>query len=118
MTRGKGVSVQRADCVNLRELKARNAERVIDVAWGEAKGERAPVYPADVAVQAADRQGLLRDISELFLKEKMNVIGVQTQTVRGTALMVFTVEVTDAERLQQVIGQVKLLEGVRSARRR
>ena len=118
VTRGKGVSVHRADCVNLRELKARNAERVIDVAWGEAKGERAPVYPADVAVQAADRQGLLRDISELFLKEKMNVIGVQTQTVRGTALMVFTVEVTDAERLQQVIGQVKLLEGVRSARRR
>jgi GTP pyrophosphokinase len=118
VTRGKGVSVHRADCVNLRELTARNAERVIEVAWGEDKGERPSVYPVDVAVQASDRQGFLRDISELFLKEKMNVIGVQTQTVRGTALMVFTVEVTDAERLQQVIGLVKLLEGVRSARRR
>jgi GTP pyrophosphokinase len=118
VTRGKGVSVHRADCVNLRELVARNAERVIDVAWGEAKGERPPVYPVDVAVQAVDRQGLLRDVSELFLKERMNVIGVQTQTVRTTAWMVFTVEVTDAERLQQVIGQVKMLEGVRSARRR
>ncbi|MEP6970807.1 MAG: TGS domain-containing protein, partial [Betaproteobacteria bacterium] len=118
VTRGKGVSVHRADCVNLRELVARNAERVIEVAWGEAKGERAPVYPVDVVVQAVDRQGLLRDISELFLKEKMNVIGVQTQTVRATARMVFTVEVTDAERLQQVIGQVQLLEAVRSVRRR
>ncbi len=118
VTRGKGVSVHRSDCTNLRELKARNPERVIDVEWGQAKGERAPVYPVDVAVQAADRQGLLRDISELFVKEKMNVIGVQTQTVRNMAWLVFTVEVTDAERLQQVIGLVKMLEGVRSARRR
>ena len=118
VTRGKGVSVHRADCSNLRELKARNAERVIDVEWGVARGERAPVYPVDVAVQAGDRQGLLRDISELFLKEKMNVIGVQTQTLRNQTWMIFTVEVTDAERLQQVIRLVTSLEGVRSARRR
>ncbi len=118
VTRGKGVSVHRSDCSNLRELKARNAERVIEVEWGVARGERAPVYPVDVAVQAGDRHGLLRDISELFLKEKMNVIGVQTQTVRDQAWMVFTVEVTDADRLQQVIRLVSTLPGVRSARRR
>ncbi len=118
VTRGKGVSVHRADCPNLRELKARNAQRVIEVEWGVARGERAPVYPVDVAVQAGDRQGLLRDISELFLKEKMNVIGVQTQTLRNQAWMIFTVEVTDAERLQQVIRLVTSLDGVRSARRR
>jgi hypothetical protein len=47
----------------------------------------AAVYPVDVAVEAADRQGLLRDISEVFAKEKMNVIGVQTQSVKGTAWM-------------------------------
>ena len=54
----------------------------------------------DVAVEAQDRQGLLRDNSEVFAKEKMNVSGVQTQSVKGSAWMTFTVEVTDAARLE------------------
>ena len=118
VTRGKGVSVHRTDCSNLRELVARNGDRVIDVDWGRPKPDASAVYPVDVAIQATDRQGLLRDISEVFAKEKMNVIGVQTQSVKGTAWMTFTVEVSDALRLQRVLGTVTGLPGVRSARRR
>ncbi len=118
VTRGKGVSVHRADCSNLREMVARNGERLIDVGWGEPKADLASVYPVDVAIEATDRQGLLRDISEVFTKEKMNVIGVLTQSVRGTAWMTFTVEVADAICLQRVLGMVAALVGVRSARRR
>jgi GTP pyrophosphokinase len=118
VTRGKGVSVHRADCPNVREFRVRNPERVIDVQWGKPRAEKAPVYPVDVVVQAIDRQGLLRDLSEVFLKEKMNVIGVQTQTLREVAWMTFTVETSDALRLQQVLGQIMMLPGVRSARRR
>ncbi len=117
VTRGKGVSVHRSDCSNFRELAARCAERVIEVEWGAAKAEGA-VYPVDVAVEAADRQGLLRDISELFAKEKMNVIGVQTQSLRGTAWMTFTVEIADSGRLHKVLGLVAEVQGVRWARRR
>ncbi len=124
VTRGKGVSIHRADCSNLRELIARNGERVIEVAWGQPKaaqgasGAASQVYPVDVAVEAADRQGLLRDISEVFAKEKMNVIGVQTQSVKHTAWMTFTVEVTDSARLSRVLGLVGDVSGVRGARRR
>jgi len=119
VTRGKGVSVHRTDCSNLREMVARNGERVIEVAWGEAQGTlKDAVYPVDVAVEAADRQGLLRDISEVFAKDKTNVIAVQTQTVKGTAWMTFTVEVADSGRLARVLGTVAELPGVRSARRR
>ena len=118
VTRGKGVSVHRADCSNLRNMVGRNAERVIDVAWGGVHAASGNVYPVDVAVEAADRQGLLRDISEVFAKEKMNVIGVQTQTVKGTAWMTFTVEVAESGRLAKVLGVVAELSGVRSARRR
>ena len=118
VTRGKGVSVHRTDCSNLREMVARNGDRVIDVDWGQPKPDAAAVYPVDVAIQATDRQGLLRDISEVFAKEKMNVIGVQTQSVKGTAWMTFTVEVSDALRMQRVLGSVAGLPGVRSARRR
>ncbi len=118
VTRGKGVSIHRQDCSNFRELAARHGERVIDVRWGEHKGSDASVYPVDVAVEAFDRQGLLRDISEVFAKEKMNVIGVQTQSVKGTAWMTFTVEIGDAGTLNKVLGSVRGVKGVRAARRR
>ena len=119
VTRGKGVSVHRADCSNLREMVARNGERVIEVAWGQPVGSlKEAVYPVDVSVEATDRQGLLRDISEVFAKDKTNVIAVQTQTVKGTAWMTFTVEVSDSGRLARVLGTVAELPGVRSARRR
>jgi GTP pyrophosphokinase len=72
----------------------------------------------DVAVEAIDRQGLLRDISEVFAKEKMNVIGVQTQSVKGMAWMTFTVEINDAVGLNKVLGSVRGVKGVKAARRR
>jgi len=119
VTRGKGVSIHRQDCSNFRELNLRNPERVIDVRWGERKsGHDAAVYPVDVAVEAVDRQGLLRDISEVFSKEKMNVIGVQTQSIKGMAWMTFTVEISDSVLLARVLGSVKSVKGVRNARRR
>ena len=119
VTRGKGVSVHRSDCSNFRELAARTPERLIGVEWGTPKSVTGDaVYPVDVAVEASDRQGLLRDISEVFSKEKMNVIGVQTQSVKGTAWMTFTVEVVSSGRLNKVLGTVALVKGVRSARRR
>ena len=118
VTRGKGVSVHRADCSNLREMVARNGDRVIEVDWGAPKADSGALYPVDVAVEAGDRQGLLRDISEVFTKEKMNVTGVQTQSIKGTAWMTFTVEIADSVKLQRVLGLVAGLAGVRSARRR
>ena len=117
VTRGKGVSIHRQDCSNFRELAARTPERVIDVRWGERTAVDA-FYPVDVAIEAVDRQGLLRDISEVFAKEKMNVIGVQTQSVKGMAWMTFTVELNDSAKLAKVLGSVKTIKGVRNARRR
>ena len=118
VTRGHGVSVHRADCSNFRDMASRNLERVIEVDWGQPKSNAASVYPVDVLIEAADRQGLLRDISEVFTREKTNVIGVQTQSIKGTAWMTFTVEVSDSGRLTRVLGMVTEVAGVRLARRR
>ncbi|WP_119353594.1 RelA/SpoT family protein [Azohydromonas sediminis] len=122
VTRGRGVAVHRADCPNFRHVAARSPQRVIPVEWGAPRRADEALYPVDVLVEAADRPGLLRDISEVFAKEKMNVTGVHTQSVKdgrgGTAWMTFTVEVADASRLQQVLGHVMRVSGVRQARRR
>jgi GTP pyrophosphokinase len=118
VTRGKGVSVHRKDCSNLAEMVAKNGERLIEVEWGLGQAANSSVYPVDVAIIAQDRQGLLRDISEVFTKEKMNVTGVQTQSIKGIAWMTFTVEVSDSSRLHKVLAMVLELPGVRSARRK
>lgn len=120
VTRGKGVAIHRKDCTNFRHMAERMPERVIAVAWGATEPNAA--YPVDVVIEASDRQGLLRDISEVFAKEKMNVTGVNTQSVRDaegkTAWMTFTVEVSDASRVRQVMTQVARVAGVRHVRRK
>ncbi len=120
VTRGKGVAIHRRACPNFRHMAQRTPERVIAVAWGDAGKDAA--YPVDVVVEAADRAGLLRDISEVFAKDKVNVTGVHTQSVKGpggsTAYMTFTVELADATRLGAVLRAVAQVPGIRHARRR
>ncbi len=124
VTRGKGVSVHRSDCVNLREMAARNGDRLIDVDWGQPKLTQSathghtPLYPVDVIVQAAERLGLLRDVTEVFTKQKINVIAAHTQSSKGAVWMSLTIEVADAGRLGKVLEMVAALGGVRSARRK
>ncbi|MFG6489290.1 RelA/SpoT family protein [Roseateles sp. BYS78W] len=131
VTRGKGVAIHRSDCSNLAEMKRRSPERVIAVEWGggEPVGKSAPVYPVDVLVEAGDRQGLLRDVLEIFAKEKMNVVAVNTQSLQAgaakpktgggdTAWMSFTLELSDATKLTKVLRDLCAIPGVRSARRK
>jgi len=121
VTRGKGVSIHRADCTDFAHLQRKSHDRVIDVQWGGSgsagRGEGA-YYPVDVAVEALDRQGLLRDISDVFAREKMNVIGVQTQSVKGVAWMTFTIEVADARQVARAMSVVGDVAGVRVVRRK
>jgi len=114
VTRGKGVSIHRKDCSNFATLQTRNPERVIDTAWGEKSDA---IYPVDVEVVAIDRQGLLRDISEVFSRERINVIGVNTESRKGAARMRFTAEVKDALQLARALLQIRDVAGVERARR-
>lgn len=126
VTRGKGVSIHRSNCSNFQALVERNAAndegRVIEVAWANQKQTDQSVYPVDVVIEAVDHQGLLREILEVFSKDKLNVIAANTQSVRNsqgdTAWMTFTVEVSDSARLNKVLGAMTDVQGVRSARRR
>jgi GTP pyrophosphokinase len=115
VTRGRGVSVHRVGCPNAAALADRQPERLIEVAWSTAADA---VYPVDVAVLAQDRPGLLRDISEVFAREKLNVVGVNTLSRKGEAQMNFTVEVADGGALRRALAQLAEVAGVYSARRR
>jgi GTP pyrophosphokinase len=122
VTRGKGVSIHRADCTDFAHLERKSPDRVIEVDWngeaGAARDGKSAMYPVDVAIEATDRQGLLRDISDVFAREKMNVIGVQTQSVKGVAWMTFTIEISDARQVARAMAVVGDVSGVRAVRRK
>ncbi len=115
VTRGKGVSIHRATCKNFAEMRAKAPERVIHTDWG-SEG-RDTVYPVDLFILAGDRQGLLRDISEVFSREKINVIGVNTQSAKGQARMTFTAEIGSTQQLQKALLAIMEVGGVQQARR-
>ena len=75
------------------------------------------MYPVDLFILAGDRQGLLRDISEVFSREKINVIGVNTQSSKGQARMTFTSEISSTQQLQKALLAILEVDGVQEARR-
>ena len=115
VTRGKGITVHRASCINVERMRAREPERLMDAQWGERRDE---LFSVDIVVEASDRQGLLRDLSELFAREKINVTAVNTLTRGNLARMAFTLEVADLPQLQRALRLARDIPGVDSAQRR
>lgn len=117
VTRGRGVSIHRQDCSTFKQLLARAPERVVVTEWGN-QPEGKSLFPVDLALMAVDRQGLLRDISEVFSRLKINVTGVKTQSRKGIASMQFTVEVPSTHGLQTAVSALLEVKGVTEARRK
>ena len=115
ITHGRGVSIHRATCKNFAQMKARSPEREIPTTWGQLGNDT--VYPVDIFVLSTDRQGLLRDISEVFSRDKINVIGVNTQSSKGLARMSFTAEISSTDQLQKALTGIREVPGVREAHR-
>jgi GTP pyrophosphokinase len=115
VTRGKGVTIHRASCSNVVRMRATQPERIITADWGAPRDE---VFPVDIVIEAMDRQGLLRDISEVLSREKINVTAANTLTRNMHSRMAFTVEVAGLDSLKRALAQVRDVKGVLSAGRR
>ncbi len=115
VTRGKGVSVHRQSCSNVARMKAREPERLISADWGAPRDE---VFPVDVVVEAMDRQGLLRDITEILSRERINVTAANTMTRNLHSRMAFTLEVRGLDALARALALVRDVPGVLAAARR
>ena len=117
VTRGRGVSIHRQDCRTFKQLLARAPERVVLTEWGQQLNDTS-LFPVDIALLAVDRQALLRDISEVFSRLKINLTGVKTISKKGLASMQFTIEVNSTEGLQNVLNALLDVKGVTQVRRK
>lgn len=118
ITRGRGVTIHRRDCANILSLPEREQARLSDeVHWAEQSLDA--VYRVDLLVIAADRKGLLRDISSVFSDTDIDVVGVHTASdrAREIATMRFTVELEDGARLEQVHTKLRQLPDVLEIKR-
>ncbi|MGD8312895.1 MAG: GTP diphosphokinase [Gammaproteobacteria bacterium] len=117
ITRGRGVTIHRQDCGNILRLQGDDRARLIEVEWGMPSEEG---YLVDIAVEAYDRAGLLRDITALLANEKINLTGVNTATDPhdGIARMSLTLEITDIGQLSRVLTRIGQLPNVVEARRK
>jgi len=117
ITRGRGISIHRSDCQTLKQLMLRAPERIIKSAWSESTSSNS-IFSAEIALMAVDRHGLLRDISEVFSKLRINVVGVNTLSSKGMASMQFSIEIHSLDEITQAMKQLNSVKGVTSAQRK
>jgi len=116
ITRGRGVSVHRADCASLSRLARKNPERVIDVSWGRVEVQN---YEIDIELRGYDRKGLQKDVATTISNTGPHIVAsssrVHVQT--GEVEMRFTLRVKDYEQLSMLLGRLGALPNVTDARR-
>ncbi|WP_313916794.1 bifunctional (p)ppGpp synthetase/guanosine-3',5'-bis(diphosphate) 3'-pyrophosphohydrolase [Tahibacter sp.] len=116
ITRGRGVSVHRADCTSLARLRTRDPSRVIEVEWGN---RREQAYEVDVLVRGYDRKWLHKDITNVIASANVHLLAVNTRVdpVSGLATMNFALRVTDYGQLSSLLGKLAAVPNVIEARR-
>src|SRR5579871_1423512 len=116
VTLGRGVTVHRASCANLARMRARNAARLLVVDWNIGTDS---LLPVQIRVQALDRRGLLRDVSDVLALEKLSIEGVNSNTdpEDRIATIVMRTAVRDSDQLSRVLSRLNAVPNVLSAQR-
>lgn len=116
ITLGRGVTIHRQDCPTALQQTAREPERMIQVNWGPVPVQ---TYPVEIVIKAYDRSGLLRDVTQVLLNEKLNVLAVNTHSNKedNTASMSITVEIPGLDALGRLLARIGQLPNIIEARR-
>ena len=116
ITQGQGISIHRNDCRNIINLPDDKRDRLIEAEWG---GKPNQTYPVSLQISAIDRQGLLRDVSKVLADQKVDVMGVNTQSDKNqqSAAMTIDAEMSDLQQLGITMDKLQQLPNVLTVRR-
>ena len=114
VTRGRGMSIHRTDCVNILHLSNAERARLIDAEWEQTESDASNgQYMAEIKMYATDRQGMLMEISKIFTENKIDVKSMNVRTSKqGTATIEMGFIVRGREELARLIEKMRQLEGV------
>lgn len=106
VTRGRGVTIHRADCASLKRLAAQSPDRILEVTWGTAESQ---TYPVHVVVDAHDRQGLLRDLTSVLADQDISILATDSETDprRLTARVRLKLAVTALDQLEGILAKLR-----------
>ena len=109
ITKGRGVSVHRKDCVNVKDL-LKEENRIIDVSWVE---EKQASYNVDIEISANDRSGLLADITQALSSAKANIVGINAKTGKDRiAIIELTLETKSIDELNSILKAIRKVDSV------
>ena len=119
VTRGRGVSIHRADCVNVVNVTDENKGRVIEASWVDgAQDEKEAGFVSEIIIYANDRAGLLNDVTKTFSERDINILKVNTMTSKhGIATLTISFEVKSVEELQEICGKLQNIRAVQAVKR-
>ena len=111
ITQGRGISIHRVDCINALNIKKLYSERFITVSWGKNTEKK---YPVDIVIDAFDRQGLVRDITNILADEKIAVTGLDlvTNKKENTAKIKMTIEISGLNPLSNILNKISKLPNI------
>lgn len=115
VTRGRGVSIHRTDCINVIGMNEVDRSRLIEAEWLEnADDASGSVYSTEIKIYAADRTGMLFDVSKIFTEANINVTAINSKSSRKNekATIVVSFEIKRVEQLKSVMSKVRQIPGV------
>ena len=111
VTRGRGITIHRTDCINILNLPEPERERIIDAEWQQ--GDAQEKYTAEIIIYANNRNGLLADISKALTEKNIDIISMNTRTNKqGIATLQTTFEVRSREELRSIVDKIRGIDSV------
>ncbi|HJC64288.1 MAG TPA: bifunctional (p)ppGpp synthetase/guanosine-3',5'-bis(diphosphate) 3'-pyrophosphohydrolase [Candidatus Blautia merdavium] len=118
VTRGRGVTIHRTDCINVINMSLEDRSRLIDAEWQAPENESGERYIAELNVYAYNRTGLIVDISKIFTERKIDISSLNTRTSKqGIATISIAFEVGSKEELNSLIEKIRQIESVKDIER-
>ena len=113
VTRGRGISIHRTDCLNMMNLPEVERARIIDAEWQAPEHTASEKYTAEIMIYANNRNGLLADISRALTEKNINILSMNTRTNKqGLATLQTTFEISGREELNRIIDKIRGIDSV------
>ena len=119
VTRGRGVTIHRTDCVNVLNMSAEERQRLMEAEWESTTGGgENEQYTAEITIYAYNRTGLIVDVSKIFTERKIDISSINTRTSKqGIATISLAFDVKSKEELQSLITKIRQIESVKDIER-